>query len=107
MWINKTTGIVSNWLLNGTSTPTGIQNLTWKCTADSGCSTQWQPIGLGDVNGDGHPDLMWINKTTGIVSAWLLNGTSTPTGIQDLTWKCTADSGCSTQWQPIGLGAGL
>src|SRR5450755_807188 len=103
-WFNKTTGVVSSWLLNGAGTVLGTQALTYKCTAAPACSSQWQPIGLGDVNGDGHPDLMWFNKTTGVVSSWLLNGAGTVLGTQALTYKCTAASGCSSRWQPIGLG---
>ena len=102
-WYNPTTGVVSTWLLNGTGTVTGTQELNWHCDAASGCASNWQPIGIGDLNGDGHADVTWYNRTTGVVSTWLLNGTGTVTGTQELTWPCDAASGCASNWQPIGL----
>jgi hypothetical protein len=102
-WYNRTTGVVSTWLLNGAGTVMGAQNLDWHCDAASGCASQWQPIGIGDVNGDGHADVTWYNRTTGVVSTWLLNGAGTVMGAQNLDWHCDAASGCASQWQPIGL----
>jgi hypothetical protein len=52
----------------------------------------------------GHPDLVWFTAESGVVSAWLLNGTRTVQGKQDLDWACTAASDCSTSWKPIGIG---
>jgi hypothetical protein len=34
---------------------------------------------MGDFDGSGQTDLFWYNQQTGDVSAWLMNGTSTPT----------------------------
>jgi hypothetical protein len=102
-WYDRTTGVVSSWLLNGAGTVMGKQDLTWHCDVASGCASQWQPIGIGDLNGDGHADVTWYDRTTGVVSSWLLNGAGTVMGKQDLTWHCDVASGCASQWQPIGL----
>jgi len=102
LWDNPSTGVVSAWLLNGASV-LGTQSLSWLCDAASGCSTAWRPIGTGDFNYDGQRDLLWFNATSGVVSPWLLNG-STVAGTQDLSWQCTAASGCSAAWRPVGTG---
>ena len=45
--------------------------------------------------------LTWYNRTTGVVSSWLLNGAGTVMGAQNLDWHCDVASGCASQWQPI------
>jgi FG-GAP-like repeat len=110
MWWDEDTGVLESWLLNGSGDVLGTQNLNWTCglfdAKPSGCAAQWQPIGLGDVNGDGHPDLVWYDQTTGVVESWLLNGSGDVLGTQNLNWTCSVASGCADQWQPIGLAAG-
>ena len=36
----------------------------------------WQIKGTGDFYGDGNPDILWQNTTTGLVRIWEMNGTS-------------------------------
>jgi hypothetical protein len=102
IWLNPTSGVVSAWLLNGSSV-TGTQTLSWTCSISSGCLGPWQMVGAADVNGDGHTDLTWYNETTGEVSSWLLNGSGTVTGSQSLTWTCDPASGCASAWHPVGF----
>ncbi len=58
--------------------------------------TSWHLMGSEDTNGDGHPDLIWWNATTGVESRWLLNGTTVTqygagdTQVTDTTWQPTA-----------------
>ncbi len=45
-----------------------------------------------DFNGDGHPDLIWQNTTTGDRGVWLMNGTTVLSGVMiatnvPLEWK--------------------
>ncbi|MEU8633190.1 FG-GAP repeat protein [Amycolatopsis sp. NPDC048633] len=54
--------------------------------------------GLGDLNGDGHQDLMWYDSTTGEVSSWLLNGYGNVVTKQSLQWVCSYRSTC----EPLG-----
>src|SRR3954451_24785538 len=78
VWFNAQSGVVSAWLLNGTGTVQGKADLNWTCGAE--CWNGWSPIGIGDLNADGHSDLVWFNAQSGAVGAWLLNGTGTVQG---------------------------
>jgi hypothetical protein len=100
LWWNRTSGVVSSWLLNGYGNVLAKQDLDWHCGL--GCADQWRPIGAGDVNNDGHLDLTWFDATSGVVSSWLLNGYGNVMAKQDVDWHCGA--GCSNQWQPVGVG---
>jgi hypothetical protein len=104
MWFNPGSGVVQSWLLNGAGKVTGSQSLSLTCGAGNGCSASWVPIGLGDVNGDSHVDLMWFNRGSGVVQSWLLNGAGKVIGSQSLSLTCGAGNGCSATWVPIGLG---
>ncbi len=37
----------------------------------------WQIAGVGDVNGDGQPDLVWRSQTNGVVVVWLMQNATT------------------------------
>jgi hypothetical protein len=39
-------------------------------------NTQWQPVSMADFDGDGHPDILWENMSTGQLIVWYMNGTS-------------------------------
>lgn len=65
---NAFTGEISAWLTNGTQIS---QELTYS-TVDP--STKWFPLSSGDVNGDGHTDLLWFNGDSGEIKAWVMSG---------------------------------
>ena len=67
--------------------------------------SNWQVIGVGDFNGDGHSDILW-RKNTGHNVIWLMDGTSIlPASgniytVTDFNWKIVAicdfdGDGCS------------
>ncbi|MEU4745513.1 VCBS repeat-containing protein, partial [Actinosynnema sp. NPDC023658] len=103
-WFNRTSGEVSTWLTNGSGGVLGTQSVDWRCDQASGCSGQWQPIALGDFNGDHNQDVLWWNPTAGVVSAWLLNGYGNVLRSQELDWHCDYNSTCATYWRPVGAG---
>ena len=59
-------------------------------------STQWQIAATGDFSGDGSPDILWQNTSTGERLIWLMNGTSYASsvslGVMGLQWRI-ADTG--------------
>ena len=89
LWRHDTLGTFGVWFMNGTDlrsramlNPTGITDTTWKVA------------GVGDFDGDGHPDLLWRNDISGAIGAWFMNGTNlrsaqmlNPSAVSDINWK--------------------
>jgi len=89
VWQNSVTGQVYIMLM---STPTAVKSGAVIYTEPD---TNWKIVATGDINGDGKTDLIWWNKTTGQVSALLVNGTTIAGGGQiytepDTNWKIVA-----------------
>jgi len=102
VWFDPQAGQISTWLLDGTAV-VGTQQLSWPCTAASGCASRFKIIGAADVNGDGHTDLTWWDLQTGAISTWMLDGAGDVLDAQTLSGgACTAASGCEGSWQPVG-----
>ena len=57
-------------------------------------------LSKADINQDTKPDLLWRDKNTGEISAWLLNG-ATVLGTQSLSWQC--GPACFQSWKPVGF----
>lgn len=102
LWQNASTGELSAWLVKSSGEVTGTQALSWKCDASSGCSSTWRVAGTGDFNGDGAVDVLWHDKTSGELSAWLVKRSGEVSSKQPLSWKCDVSSGCDGSWQVIG-----
>jgi hypothetical protein len=43
--------------------------------------TRWRIMGAGDMNGDGHTDLIWQYKGDGRVFGWAMTGTTVVGGV--------------------------
>lgn len=103
-------GLLSIWFLQDASgTVKGTSDLSWTCGTGDGCENTWKIIAAGDVNGDGHVDLLWQNAGTGEISTWLLDGASSSTigtainyviGKQSLSRTC--GPGCADNWKALG-----
>jgi subtilisin family serine protease len=88
VWQHQTDGRVAVWFMNNVwmtsgalTNPGQVSDLNWKIRA------------VGDLNGDGHPDLVWQNVADGRVSAWLMDGLNllagtllTPSLVPDTNW---------------------
>jgi hypothetical protein len=92
VWHHQTQGLLSVWLMNGTTMTNGIL-----LTPNRVTDTNWKVAGVGDMDSDGRPDLVWQHQTNGTVSTWLMNGTTmregrllTPSVVTDLNWKIRA-----------------
>jgi hypothetical protein len=106
-WWNPSTGKLSTWVLNTSGTVQRYQPIGAACGTAGGCSDQWLPVGFGDMNGDGVPDLMWWNPSTGKLSTWLLTASGAlvpaPNSYQLLNTQCGTAGACSNNNVPIGL----
>ena len=71
IWRNSTTGANVVWYLSGPSVSI-LSQAALQPVAD----LSWQIAMAADVNGDGHPDLIWRNTTTGANVVWFLSGTT-------------------------------
>ena len=92
IWQYETTGSIVVWLMNGARLRESRQT-----TPGVVSDTNWRIIGAGDMNGDGHADLLWQHQTTGQISAWFMNGTvlgsgvlMSPGQVADTNWKIRA-----------------
>jgi hypothetical protein len=102
LWHNRNTGELSVWMVGAGGEVTGKQSLSWKCNAKSGCAGGWRVIDIADFNQDGTTDVLWFDKNSGTLSAWLLASGGKVTDKQDLSWKCDTASGCQNDWRAVG-----
>jgi streptogramin lyase len=63
LW-RDTSGDLALWQVNGSSVHSGALGTV---------PSNWQVVGLGDFNGDGIPDILWRDSTSGTVAIWFLN----------------------------------
>ena len=90
---NSSTGEVSYWSCDLANSKVLAFHGDFSQVSD----TTWHLMGSEDFNGDGHPDLLWWNSTSGSLSRWLLNGTSV-TNYGGNIYSVTPSSG----WIPQG-----
>lgn len=64
-------GYVAVWLMNGTTLVQGRATNPGQVT-----DLDWKIVGAADVNGDTMPDLVWQNRSSRVVTSWLMNGTN-------------------------------
>jgi Fibronectin type III domain/FG-GAP-like repeat len=88
-WRHSQTGDLRTWHLSGTSV-VDTRSLTINGVPD----TNWKIVGTGDLNGDGHTDLVWRNEADGAVAGWLLTnnvviqtGLLSIPGVTDPAWR--------------------
>jgi len=87
LWRNEATGQIALWEMNGhtfvaaRAVNPGTVDPTWKIAT------------VEDANGDGWPDIMWHNQTTGQMGFWLMVGGNLATwaplnvALTDPNWK--------------------
>lgn len=74
-WHKQDEGFVSVWYMQGSSQISG-QSIV----PDGVSDTNWKVRGVGDLDGNGYPDLIWQNVATREVSAWLMTGINLTSG---------------------------
>ena len=113
VWQHRTQGLVSAWLMNGTTMVEG-RLLTPSRVTD----TNWRIVGSGDFDRDGRADLVWQHQVTGQSSVWFMNGTTqvrgtllSPPGVADTNWQIRAvcdlngDGWPDLVWQNVATGS--
>ncbi|HLV79761.1 MAG TPA: VCBS repeat-containing protein [Chthonomonadaceae bacterium] len=93
LWQNTSDGSVYYWLLNGTNFISG----DYLVQPDQ-ISTDWQIVGVPDLNGDGSPDILWQNTSDGSVYYWLMNGVNFVSGDY-----LSEPYQVSPDWQIVGM----
>jgi minor extracellular serine protease Vpr len=93
LFLQSDTGFVAAWFFDGWTLRSGVF-LMPRQVAD----TNWKVRAVGDLNHDGHPDLVWQYGPTGQVAFWLMNGT---TAIDYIIPNVTAPGG---DWEIVGTG---
>jgi hypothetical protein len=92
-WHNQETGNILTWHMNGT-TVVDTRALSIAGVSD----TNWKIVGIGDLNGDDHADLVW-RHTDGSMAAWLLRYNSV-IGTQMFSINKVTDP----DWRLAGVG---
>jgi len=67
---NRQTGVLVYWQMSGTSF------VAWSYLSPNNPGAQWRAAGVGDLNNDSLPDILFQNNSTGELAYWLLNGIS-------------------------------
>ena len=57
----------------------------------------WKVVGTGDLNDDGHSDILWQNVKTGQASIWEMNGTN-------VLSEANVGANHGPSWKAIGTG---
>jgi hypothetical protein len=94
IWQNTTTGQVYYWLMDGLA----LSSSGYLYNGNP-VGLQWQIAGVGDMNSDGKPDLIWRNTSTGTIYYWLMNGLNISTSgyLYD-------GNSVGLEWQVAGVG---
>jgi subtilisin family serine protease len=101
LWRNTSTGQLYAWFMDGITQSSG-SFLTPKTVA-----SVWQVRGLADFNGDGRPDILWYNTSTGQLYVWFMNGVTqssgaflSPMAVADKTWQVNMVADFNADGQP-------
>jgi len=65
---DRQSGTLVYWEMNGTSL------VSWSNLSPNSPGAQWRVVGVGDLNNDGFPDVVFQNTFSGQLAYWLLNG---------------------------------
>lgn len=93
LFLQSDGGFLGAWFFDGLTLRNGI-SLTPKQVQHP----EWRIRAVGDLNHDGHPDLVWQNPITGQLAFWLMDGTTATTFISSSVAPPSGD------WEVVGIG---
>ena len=112
VWQHRTEGWVSLWYMDGT-VRIGDGSPSISKIADP----LWQIVGVGDLNADGKPDLVWQHTANGALAVWQMTGATVtatlsliPDRVEDPLWRVVgvadfnADGKSDLLWRHLGKG---
>ena len=99
IWRHAASGHNAIWLMNGPAATAGM--FLQPSFASQVPDLNWEIRAIGDMNGDGSPDLIWQNRATGQIAVWFFSGgtcigtnylrtAAQSTFETDLDWKIVA-----------------
>jgi hypothetical protein len=89
-----TNGTISAWLMRGNNLLDG--RLFQPSTVGD---PAWRVVAAGDMNRDGRADLVWRNRTTGVMAVWYMDGTRRLDGV-----LISPDTVSDPNWEIVGTG---
>jgi hypothetical protein len=92
VWQDPVTGASQVWFLGGAQ-----GNLVTGSAVMGGANT-WRIMSVADFNGDGHPDCIWQDTSTGMAQIWLTGG------AQGTTVVAAANLTAKNTWRIAGTG---
>jgi hypothetical protein len=92
VWENLRTNERTVWFMNGGTYSGNYNYIAPTVVVPAG----WSIAAVGDVNGDGKPDLVWQRAVTGERSIWFMNGTEVA------SWT-KLETVADTQWDIAGV----
>jgi hypothetical protein len=103
LWRNANTQKLVVWTMNGTARTGALVP-----SPDQAVNANWVVVAALDYSGDGHPDLLWYNATSGKIVTWYLSPAlvrtsgqfTTPPNAGDANWQVVAGSDFSRSSLP-------
>ena len=92
VWQNRRTGALSVWRMNGLQLANAVP-LGPGAVNDA----EWKMAGTPDMNGDGHPDILWQHDQ-GRVAVWFMNGEALTGGA------IISDVAIDARWRIVASG---
>ena len=92
LWRHNVDNWLGFWHMNGVSL-----EFTSSLSINRQTDTAWQIAAMGDLNGDGHKDIVW-RHTAGGIAAWMLNDT------QVIQTSFLSVASADTSWKIRGAG---
>jgi hypothetical protein len=111
LFYDETSGQTQQWLTWGGSSRTATATLKspdlyWygKLFSRGGPESllpPWRPVGSNDFSGDGKPDLLWRDDTTGAMQVWVIDGSTVVSKIP-ITAQDGGDALAADPWSVVG-----